>query len=126
MAGFKSSDYGTVQYDFNPEVKIKGTIPDPSDEMLQQYFKEIREFFKRNNLDGLTPTEYELRTDPAKFKEMLDLIDSVDKIHANHELVDIVCRLCGNQPNTEEVLGLPYRKRIKFLQFAQRELANPE
>lgn len=125
MAGFKSSDYGTVQYDFRPDSTIQGTIPDPSDELIQQFFKEFNEFLKENGLDD-APNEYELRSDPEKLQKELERIRSIDKVAIHHQQLKIIAKLCQDQPSVEDMMTLPYRKRIRFVQFVMRELTNPE
>lgn len=125
MAGYKAQDYGTVNYNFKPDVPVEGKIPDPSDEMIQDYFKEIKEYYTRHGLDDI-PSDFEMRTNPERLQEMIDKMQNSDRISLNRELVGIVCRLCGGQPSEDEVLGLPFRKRVKFLQFVQKELTNPE
>lgn len=126
MANFHAKDYGSVQYNFHPDAPhVKGTIPDPSDEMISDYHKKIREVMKESGIEDL-PSEAELRANPGRIDSMMDRIESYDQMETHHKVVTVVAELCGNQPNVDEMMLLPYRKRVRFIRFAQKELTNPE
>lgn len=126
MANFHAKDYGTVQYNFHPDAPvIKGTIPDPSDDMLQEYYKEMREMFRESGIDDL-PSEAEIRANRDKLDELMDKIERFDRIETHHRLLEIIAKLCQNQPSVDDMMQLPYRKRVRFVRFVQKELADPE
>lgn len=125
MAEWKAQSYGTVQYDMRPDVDLQGTIPDPSDEILREYFEDIKKFGESHGLNDV-PTEYELRNNPERVQQMIDRMNSTDKIKVNHELTAIVAKLCQHKPSEEDILKLPYRKRVVFLRWIQDQLTSPE
>jgi hypothetical protein len=126
MANFHAKEYGTVQYNFHPDAPtIRGTIPDPSDEMLQTYHKKIREVMRDSGIEDL-PTESEIRANPGRLDAMMDRLESYDQIDTHHKILEIIAELCSNTPSVEDMMALPYRKRIRFVRFVQRELTNPE
>jgi hypothetical protein len=125
MAQFHAKDYGTVQYNFHPDANIRGTIPDPSDDMLQTYHKNIRQWLKDSGLEDL-PTEDELRRNPDRTQELIDRVEKFDQIDAHHKLLEIIAEVCQHQPSVDDMMQLPYRKRVRFTRFVQKELINPE
>jgi hypothetical protein len=126
MANFHAKDYGTVQYNFHPDApEVRGVIPDPSDDMLQAYHKAIREVMKESGIEDL-PTESEIRANPGRLDDMMDRVEAFDQIETHHRILDIIATLCQNQPSVEDMMKLPYRKRIRFVRFVQKELTNPE
>lgn len=123
---FNAKDYGSVAYNFGPDApEIKGTIPDPSDEMIQQYHKDIRQLMQDSGINDL-PSETEMRLHPERMDEYMDRLDKHDQIDTHHQLLEIIAKLCSNEPGVDEMMKLPYRKRIRFVRFAQKELTNPE
>lgn len=126
MANFHAKDYGSVQYNFHPDAPhVKGVIPDPSDDMLKIYHKNIRELMKESGIEDL-PTEAELRANPGRMDSLMDRIDNYDQIETHHKVLEIIAELCGDTPSVEDMMLLPYRKRIRFVRFVQKELTNPE
>lgn len=126
MTKFNANDYGSVEYDFTKyQEGLKGIIPDPSDDLIQQYFKEMREFFRENGLDDL-PSERDLRLNPSRIRELTERIEAIDKIEVHHSQLAIVAKLCQNTPSTEEMMKLPYRVRVRFIRYVQTELTSPE
>lgn len=125
-AKFNAKDYGTVQYDFAPDAPVvKGYIPDPSDEMLQQYHKDIRDLMEEAGINDL-PSPSEMRLNPDRMDEYMDRLDKYDIIDTHHKLLEIIAKLCADTPSVDDMMMLPYRKRIGFVRFVQKELINPE
>lgn len=126
MANFHAKDYGTVQYNFHPDAPgIKGVIPDPSDDMLQTYHTQINGLMRESGINDL-PSDTELRLHPERMDEYMDRLESFNAIDTHHKLVAIVAELCSDSPSVDDMMKLPYRKRVKFIRFAQKELASPE
>lgn len=125
MANFNAKDYGTVQYNFHPDAQIRGVIPDPSDEMLSDYHKAIRQLMRDSGIEDL-PTDTDIRLHPDKMDEFMDKLDAFDQIETHHQLLEIIATVCSNQPSVEDMMLLPYRKRIRFVRFVQKELTSPE
>lgn len=126
MPKFDAEEYGSIEYDFTKYGGVKRPIIDPSDEMIQTYHKKVHELIRENDSDDV-PSEKQLREDPAQLKRIIErtrkMIESMD---THHRMVDIIAELCQNQPSSEEMLSVPYRVRIAFIRFVQRELVNPE
>lgn len=123
---FNANDYGNVRYDFKPDAPdVKGVIPDPSDDKIKQYHKDIRQLMEDSGINDL-PSETEMRLHPERMDEYMDRLDAYDQIETHHNLLEIIARLCSNEPSVEDMMKLPYRKRIRFVRFAQKELTNPE
>lgn len=126
MSQFHAKDYGSVNYNFHPDAPhIKGIIPDPSDEMLQSYYRAMRELFKDAGIDEL-PTDTEIRLHPERMNEFMDRLEKFDRIEAHHQVLEIIAMLCQNTPSVDDMMQLPYRKRVKFIRFVQKEIADPE
>lgn len=125
MAQFHAKDLGTVTYNFHPDAQIRGTIPDPSDTLLQEYHKEIRAWLKDSGIEDL-PSEAELRSNPERAEELMDRVEQFDQIEAHHQLLEIIAKVCQNQPSVDDMMQLPFRKRVRFVRFVQKELISPE
>lgn len=126
MAKFDAEEFGSVEYDFTPYGGVKRPIPDPSDEMIQTYHKKVHELIREHDSEDI-PSEKQLRDDPALLKRVIErtrkMIESMD---THHRMVEIIAELCQEQPSAEEIKHLPYRVRVPFIRFVQREVINPE
>lgn len=126
MANFHAKDYGTVQYNFHPYAPtVRGTIPDPSDDQLQTYHKDMRQLMKESGIDDL-PSDIDMKLHPEKMDEYMEKIEAFDQIETHHQLLEIIARLCNDTPNVEQMMELPYRVRIRFVRYIQKELTSPE
>lgn len=125
MAEFHANTYGSVKYNFHPDGTARGVIPDPSDDMLQTYHKQIRQWLKDSGIDDL-PSEEELRRNPERARELSEQAESFDRIEVHQQLLKIIAELCQDQPSVDDMMTLPFRKRIRFVRFVQKEITNPE
>lgn len=119
MAGFDASKaVPRLDYDFRKYNAGHGTIPEPSDEILATYTREMAEFAKENDL---VLTE---ENATSALEAAMNLSDS-EFIEIQERVADITSRLTQKQPSAEEIMALPPRVRRAFFGWLQG-MINPE
>jgi hypothetical protein len=121
VANFSIAAVETLDYDFTGFLKEdgkgyctgKGTIPEPSQKALDEYFQSLSEIMESVPGQGKAVKRV-LDIDPEQQKEQLA------------EIFAAIAKLCSNQPNQEQLMELPPRIKIAFLKWVNQEFQNPE
>lgn len=128
MSGFNSGKAVPVSdlaYDFTAHGGGEGTIPEPSAEIVQAYFKEVRGAMKGagielgdlaagNTAEGRLAIARALgAADEDKLKEM------------EAQQLDAVVGLCGGTPSKEEIEKLPARVQQAFFGWLVAKFSRP-
>lgn len=116
MAKFSVSAVERLDYSFigfprddgNGYCTGKGTIPEPSQAQLDEYFEALGEIGGEDSLESLA------NADARESREQLE------------KLLDIVATLCSGTPSQEELSQLPPRIKIAFIRWIGQEFSNPE
>lgn len=118
---FDSGQFGTLRYDFKAYGGVQGMIPDPSDEMIEQYLRGMRdaakEFSAAENTEDLSAEQ---------LQELLEDDQNMRLAEAQQVIAGLTAELCGGSPTKEQLLALPFRVRQAFLSWLQGKLVNPE
>lgn len=112
MAKFSAGHVEPLDYDFTPVQKAdgggyctgKGTIPEPSRRDIEEYFEGIKAVETKAMDSGMVRATED---DWAGF-------------------IDVVAALCKGNPSGEQLEELPFRVLVGFMQWLNREFANPE
>ena len=127
MAGFKAEFVvESLDYDFGgipgrPELgKIKGVIPEPSDEQVRKMNNALRAAVVSVAGEDFDPSD---RTAAARiFGKLTD-----DQMAAmEHENIAAISIVTQDSPSAEELNQLPYRYKREFVKWLIRELNDPE
>jgi hypothetical protein len=96
-----------LDYDFNPHVKAKGTVPEPSQEAVEQFQEVILAILPDGDLDKLQNLSLaEGKAATLKFKEAL-------------------ADLCAGSPSREELDALPHRVLVAFSGWLSGSFQDP-
>lgn len=124
MPGFVAQ--GVVEaldFDFNPYVKAKGTIPEPTDNQIAHFLREIKAIFSEAR-SGL-PEDI----DPADASSVLAAIDNLDleaQIASLGKMAQAYAELCSDTPSAAQIMALPMRVRAIFFAWLQEQVMAPE
>lgn len=109
MATFNAETAGVepMVYDFTAwGVDAKGTIPEPSNQMMETFQRRSAETMQKASLVesamGDNPTEEQVA---RALEEARKLSESMDKN---------IAKLCQNQPSAEQCAALPFRIKQAF------------
>jgi len=118
---FDAGSFGTLRYDFTSFGGVTGIIPDPSDEMIDTFTKRYREMLQNYGVDDdIDPGDTE------SVQVALEATEGLDVAQQQREMADLFAGLCGNSPDAEQILKLPFRVRGRFFTWVQRTLSDPE
>jgi len=126
MGGFSADTFEKLDYDFTKIPKNsgegfctgKGTIPEPSDEMLQEFQKGAAEDAAK--LMGGSVSQQDLLRDPAK------LVDLVSRTAETRKATEKrLAKLCRNSPSEKELSELPPRYFNGFANWLTDEVGSP-
>jgi hypothetical protein len=117
---FDASAYGTLRYDFKKFGGVQGMIPDPSDEMIENYMRALRDIAREFGEDEVS--------EDATPEEIQDALDNSNlEIKAAQDAMALATsELCQASPSADELLRLPFRVRVGFFNWLQRKLMDPE
>lgn len=120
---FDAGQYGTLRYDFKKFGGKMGTIPDPSDEMIEAFMRGMRDTAKefQNGED--------VDVDNLSQEELAELMDDDSRMRiqeAQVKIAELTGALCQDSPGQDELLALPFRVRQGFLRWLQGKLLDPE
>jgi hypothetical protein len=126
-----SVDIEPLDYDFKPYVDTKGTVPEPSNEAVTEFYAGIGNMLEaalgEDRLgDILTPAElidFKLRK-PEPLMKVQAATSNVDDMNKASELaLDLHAAVCGGSPSRDDLAALPYRVRQAFYGALQRWLS---
>lgn len=125
MSGF---DAGTVvsplDYTLEPYIGKKGRIKEPSDEQISAFLKTVKEIM----VEASTKLDLKLTAD-ASADEMLAVLQTLDPdifTDTFRDMAGVYSKLCSGDPSVQDLLALPLRVRIRFFEWLQGEVVNPE
>lgn len=108
MSGFKASEAAPkLDYDFNPHMDVKGTVPEPSQDAMRQYNKEIGVIYG------------------GKTREEIAKLPVEDQEEIGAALVAAMAELCDGSPSLEELKALPFRTIQAFSGWLMGSFKNP-
>lgn len=117
MSGFSIDAVEPLDYDFTQApsnsgkgmCKGKGTIPEPSEALLEAYSAAVRDLYKVEDGESIAK-----KMDADKQKETSD------------KLLSLTATLCQNSPSKAELKELPPRICTAFMKWVFKEIADPE
>ena len=124
MAGFEAQ--GVVEaldWDFNPYVAARGTIPEPTDNQIAAFLTGVKATIKEVEADlpdGIT------ENDPVALLAMMEDLDPAKTIEQIGKMAEIYSALCSGTPTVEQIMALPMRVRNIFFAWLQAEVMSPE
>jgi hypothetical protein len=118
---FDAGQYGTLRYDFKKFGGVQGIIPDPSDEMIEEYMRNLRdiarEFGEEDVNDDATPEE---------IQALLEDDSNMQIAEAQKRMAEATGAFCQGSPDAAALLALPFRVRTGFMRWLQRKIMDPE
>lgn len=126
MPGFQA--LGVVEaldYDFNPYVAEKGTIPEPTDNQITEFLSGMKGIITEARAsvpEGLT-------AEGASAETILEALEDTDPevaIRQMTKMCEIYSALCSGTPSPEHIRQLPMRVRNIFFSWLQQEVMSPE
>lgn len=120
--GFKPSDaVEALDYDFRPDVESFGTIPEPTQDALEELFADLRRIGTQGSLDSLAALQPGVDNPGQALAEIPeDVLGNV-----TGALVAAVAKLCQGTPSEDEINALPIRYRQAFIDWLLGETTNP-
>lgn len=115
-----------LDWDFTAAgVKAKGTVPEPSDQMIGDFLDGIKKLYSGAKEGGLIP---DLGTDPSpeRMMEAVAKVTGAAYVTFMDALAGLFAALCSDHPGKTQLLALPLRVRVKFYAWMQNEVVNPE
>jgi hypothetical protein len=111
-----------LKFDFNPYYNLEGTIPEPTEDQLGQFFTDIMDVQKATakSMKGVAPdaSPEKMMAAMAKLPDgsLSGMLKRMNKPYAD---------LCSGFPSEEDIGKLPPRVRLAFFTWLGGEL-NPE
>ncbi len=110
MATFKAADAAEpLDFDFAPYSDEKGTVPEPTDDQVAEFFAELPKTLERGlgaeRLEGVD------MMDPVSMAELMRTITAEDNRKCYDGLLDLYTTVCSKQPSREALEALPFRLR---------------
>jgi len=119
-----------LDYDFTtvkgyPHKSAKGTIAEPSDEMITSFIADLRDLMKEAGAIVGDVAGLDL-ANPQEFFQQLDGYDPEQLLNVYRGMAAACSKLCSGRPSTEEISDLPMRIRVRFFAWLQQEVVSPE
>lgn len=125
MPGFQAQ--GVVEaldYDFNPYVAEKGTIPEPTDTQIAEFLSGMKTVIKEAR--DSVPEDLHEEASPESILEALEDVDPEVAIRQMTKMCEVYSALCSGTPSPESIRQLPMRVRNIFFAWLQQEVMAPE
>jgi hypothetical protein len=114
-----------LDYDFRKAgVKAYGTIPEPTDMMIGEFLKDLRDLVKQ--AEGVADMEEVDQTDPAAMLQALNSLNPDKFVEMLAATSAAYGKLCQERPTADEIQKLPLRVRRHFFDWLQKEVISPE
>jgi hypothetical protein len=114
---FNAKDAVTpLSYDFAPYADAKGTVPEPTDDQVAQFYGDLANQLTTalgEKVDGID------MTDPFEVGKVFASLDGDDHRKLYGKLLDLHTAVCSDQPDREAVEKLPYRLRRAWYGMVQ-------
>jgi hypothetical protein len=124
MPGFQAE--GVVEaldWDFNPYVAAKGTIPEPTDAQIAAFLAGIKAVVKEVQSD--LPADLD-PSDPVALFAAMDSLDPAKTVEQMSAMCAVYSAACSGTPTAEQIAALPMRVRTIFFAWFQGEVMSPE
>lgn len=108
-----------LEYDFRKYGGGKGTIPEPSDEIMAKYSRDMAVLANEVSGEDIDPTDIR-----AVMRAAAEVSES-ELIEQQEQAAEITAELCQKTPNKDDLMGLPPRVRRAFYGWLNGQL-NPE
>lgn len=113
MAKFKASDaLEPFEWDFRPHTDATGTIPEPTDDQVAEFYSALNHQFKlafsEERLEGIDTQ------DPYDVAKLLMSLDADENRTLYDAMLDVHAAVCSDQPSREQIEALPFRLRRAF------------
>lgn len=117
----------TLDWSFEPYLKVKGVLKEPSDQQIGDFIDGLKAIFKTAKESGITEME-KLGDNPdiEDISAAIAMVGGKDYVKLNSELARHYSELCSGKPATDQILTLPLRARVHFYDWLQTEVINPE
>lgn len=111
-----------LEFNWNPYYDLAGTIPEPSEDQLGQFFTDIMEVQKNTakSMKGIAPD-----TPPEKMMAAMAKLPDGSLAGMLAAMNKPYAALCSGFPSEEQIGKLPPRVRLAFFTWLGGEL-NPE
>jgi hypothetical protein len=111
-----------LKFDFNPYYDLEGTIPEPTEEQLGQFFTDIMAVQQASakSMKGIDPA-----ASPEKMMAALAKLPDGSLAAMLKRMNKPYAALCSGFPSEEDIGKLPPRVRLAFFTWLGGEL-NPE
>lgn len=118
MAKFNAADaLEPLEYDFQPYVAAKGTVPEPTDEQVADFYgnmgKQLEVALGAERVAGVD------LTDPMQVGRLFMSLTVEDHRRMYDANLDLHSAVCGGQPSRDELAALPFRLRQAFYGMVQ-------
>lgn len=123
---FDAGTYGSLRYDFKAYGGVQGRIPDPSDEMIEQFMRRLREIAAEFGADDDNTPDNVEELSAEELNELLAEDKNLRLAEAQQAMCEAVAELCQGSPDATQLLALPFRVRQAFMTWLQRKLLTGE
>lgn len=107
-----TKDVDPLEYDLNPFVDAKGTVPEPTDAQVARFYTDLsRQFELALGKERVAGVEMD---DPMSVAELLQSLTTEDQEALYTSLLDLHADVCSGQPSRAELEKLPFRIRRMF------------
>lgn len=121
MAKFKSSEQvDKMEFDFEDHGGPKGLIPEPSQDTVKDFKREVKSIVK-----DLTGDDIDLDDEKAVRKRLQEITDEAED-RSDGRMAAAYAALCGNAITVDEIKALPFRVQAAFFGWVQGQLTDPE
>lgn len=112
MPTFNASEAEPLDYDFNPYIDAKGTVPEPTDDQVAAFYDGLSRQFELalgdDRTDGVDFTE------PMSVAALLSSLREEDNRKLYEALLELHVAVCSGAPSREQLEALPFRLRRMF------------
>lgn len=106
-----------LEFDFKPYHEAKGTVPEPTDDQVAQFYGDLGQQFRKAL--GEERTEGLDMTDPMDVGKLFQSLDGDDHKAMYDVLLELHSAVCSNEPGREAVEKLPFRLRRAWYGMVQ-------
>lgn len=140
--GFKAEEaVEPLDWDFNPYVEAKGTIPEPSDrqvsKFLRRYQRTVQDVVRLSQqqlADAQNLTDEERAARRAELPQTVaECVTAMQALEADEDtqrladlMIEMTAEVCSGSPGEDVLRQVPFRVRGMFFGWLVGELSNPE
>jgi len=118
MPSFNAADAAEpLEYDFAPYADARGTVPEPSDDQVAEFYGNLSRNLERA-LGAERVADVDM-TDPLEVGALFQSLTSEDHRAMYDSLLDLHAGVCSGEPSREQIAALPFRLRRAFYGMVQ-------